>query len=207
MERTRPLRAEPRRRTGGRSARVVRDVLEATLDVLAKRGYAALSFEEVATKAGVSRTTIYRRWPAKVDLVRAALLHMADEHPVAPDTGSIRSDLIEGVRVKLAAHVAERDSGLIRAIPAEHADPELMALVRTVRMRFLQPFLAAIERAVARGELPRAVDPMLVLDAILSAVHMKHAVFCEEIDAAYMEGLVDLVLDGARTLPAARRGR
>jgi AcrR family transcriptional regulator len=207
MERERSPRVEPRRRTGGRSARVVRDVLEATVDVLAHAGYASLSFEDVAAKAGVSRTTIYRRWPAKVDLVRAALLHMAEEHPVAPDTGAVRSDLLAGVRLKIATHLYERDAGLLRALMAEYGDPELVALARVVRQRFLQPFVAAVERAVQRGELPRGLDPMLVLDPILSAVHLKHAVFGESIDARYLEALVDLVLAGARAYAASRRGQ
>jgi AcrR family transcriptional regulator len=206
MERSRPVRAEPRRRTGGRSARVVHDVLEATIDLLAHRGYVALSFEEVAAKAGVSRTTIYRRWPVKQDLVRAALLRMAEEHPVAPDTGSLRDDLLAGIRLKLLAGATEREAGLTRALMAELTDPELLALARVVRDRVLQPFVAAVDRAIARGELPAGTDAMAVIDPILAPVHVKSCLLREPIEPGYVERLVDLVLAGARHLPAARRG-
>jgi AcrR family transcriptional regulator len=197
--------AEPRRRTGGRSARVVREVLDATIDALAEVGYGALSFEEVAARAGVSRTTVYRRWPRKPDLVRAALLRMAEEHPAAPDTGALRSDLLAGVRLRLTGATQERDRGLLRVLMAEFGDPELVSLARVVRDRFLQPFTAAVARAVARGELPAGQDPMLILDPILGPVHLNHAVFGDAVEDAYLERLVDLVLAGARAV-AARRG-
>ena len=58
-------------RTGGRSARVVRDVLASALEVFAERGYAAFSVEEAAKRAGVNKTTVYRRWPSKADLLAA----------------------------------------------------------------------------------------------------------------------------------------
>src|SRR5512138_1266815 len=96
-----PTDQERRRRTGGRSARVVNDVLEATLDVLARDGIVSLSFESVAELAGVSRTTVYRRWPTREDLVRAALVRLAELQPVARDTGTVRGDLIEFVRLRL----------------------------------------------------------------------------------------------------------
>jgi AcrR family transcriptional regulator len=206
MERERAPRIEPRRRTGGRSARVVRDVLDATVDVLAHAGYAALSFEDVAARAGVSRTTVYRRWPEKQDLVRAALLRMAEEQPVAPDTGALRSDLLAGIRLKLAdEELRERDAGLVQALMAELGDPELVALARVVRDRFLRPFVAAVERAIVRGELPAGTDPMLVIDPFLAPVHFKTCTFGEEVEDEYLERLIDVVLDGARAGAARRR--
>ena len=61
--------------TGGRSARIVDGVLEATAEELSRVGYAALRVDEVAERSGVNKTTIYRRWPTKSDLVRATLEH------------------------------------------------------------------------------------------------------------------------------------
>jgi AcrR family transcriptional regulator len=196
---------EPRRRTGGRSARVVRDVLDATLDRLAHGGYAALSFDDVAAGAGVSRTTVYRRWPTKAELVRAALLRMAEALPPAPDTGALRSDLLALARQKLSGPTSARDRALFRAFVAEAADPEIVALARVVRARMQEPIVAAIERAVARGELPRGTDPRLVFEPILAPLHLHDAIFEDAVEPAYVEQLVDLVLAGARTGAAVRR--
>jgi AcrR family transcriptional regulator len=199
VERLRPTAPEPRRRSGGRSARVVRDVLEATVDLLARAGYAALTYEDVAAKAGVSRTTVYRRWPAKPDLVRAALLRLAEENPVAPDTGTLREDLLAAARLRLAAHRPERDAGLVRALMAEVDDAEILALARVVRDRIVQPLVAAVDRAIARGELPRGTDPLAVIDPIFATLHLRFAVFRERIEPEYLERLVDVVVAGART--------
>ncbi len=67
-----PNAVELRARPGGRSARVVRDVLRAAFELFAERGYGGLSIEEVSARAGVNKTTVYRRWPTKIDLLRAA---------------------------------------------------------------------------------------------------------------------------------------
>src|SRR6476620_11743683 len=91
-----------RPRTGGRSARVVAEVLSATLEVFAKQGYAGFSVEAVALRAGVNKTTIYRRWPAKADLVGAALFALRDEDPEPPDSGSLREDLVQVLRHRAA---------------------------------------------------------------------------------------------------------
>lgn len=197
MPSVRDAAAAPRRRTGGRSARVVSAILEATVHVLARTGYDALSFEDVAARAAVSRTTIYRRWPTKQDLVRAALLRLAEEHPVGRDTGSIRGDLLEMLNAK--AETAERDAGLLRALVAEFHSPELMAIAKLVRDRMREPGIAAVERAIARGELPAGTEPLLVLDPVLTSVHMARALFRDQLAPGFVEALVNTVLAGART--------
>ena len=197
---------EPRRRTGGRSARVVRDVLSATLDELAKGGYVSLSFEAVAARAGVSRTTVYRRWPTKPDLVRAALLAMADEQPAPADTGEVRADLVETLASRVCAFSA-RHTGISRVALSEHTDPEVTLLARFVRERFHQPFVAAVERGVARGQLPRGTDPRLLVELITAPLHLRICMFDEAIPRADVERIVDLVLAGARASAAARSSR
>ena len=66
-----------RPRLGGRSARVVESVLHTTLEVLGQQGYAQLRIEDIAARAGVNKTTIYRRWPTRSRLVMAALTSLA----------------------------------------------------------------------------------------------------------------------------------
>src|SRR6185295_9319184 len=89
-------------RVGGRSERVVRDVLDASAKELARVGYAALRMDDVAAAAGVNKTTVYRRWPTKSDLVRATFESLAQGPIATPAMGSIREDL----QSLLAAFVA-----------------------------------------------------------------------------------------------------
>src|SRR5215813_11601134 len=85
---------------GGRSERVVRRVLAAALVELAHSGYAGFRMEEVASRAAVNKTTIYRRWPSRAALVTALVDKMRTpirESPL-PDTGRLESDLIQAFK-------------------------------------------------------------------------------------------------------------
>lgn len=206
MKGTQRAQAAPQRRTGGRSARVVRDVLEASIDVLGHSGYSGFSFEEVAARAGVSRTTVYRRWPTKQDLVRAALLRFADQRPRIADTGSLRGDLEQNLRACFDPRQAAQDARLLRALMAEFDDPELVALARLVRDRLRQPALAAVERAIARGELPQGTDPDVVLDPAMFTVILRRAMFGDEVTPEFAERLTDVIIAGCRAGAGVKRG-
>lgn len=185
----------------------MRDVLDATVDTLAQSGYSAFSFEDVAARAGVSRTTIYRRWPTKPELVRAALLRYAEDRPNQPDTGTLRGDLLESVRTCFDRQRAARDAGLLRALMADFDDPELRALARIVRDRARQRGVAAVERAIARGELPAGTDPDVVLDPVVFTVILRAAIFGDAVAPEFGERLVDLVIAGARAGAGVKRPR
>lgn len=81
-----------------RGARRAGAIFDATLTLLAERGYDGLTIEGVAARSGVNKTTIYRRWPSKDRLLGAALLDSALVEPDVPDTGSPAGDLRELVR-------------------------------------------------------------------------------------------------------------
>lgn len=199
MTTPRSAQETPRRRTGGRSARVVQAVLDATIQALAHSGYQALSFEDVAERAGVSRTTIYRRWPTRQELARAALLRFAEQRSaIFPDTGSLRGDLLAGV-ADCGSAQGEQDLRLLRALAAEFDDPELSALARLAWERIRQPNMVIVQRAIARGELPPGTDPAYVMDPVFFTVMLKRLLFGEETGGADAERLVDVVLSGARS--------
>src|SRR5579862_7114745 len=90
-------RGEPgtRRRPGGRTARATQAILAAVIDELAETGYAALSLDRVAARAGVHRATVYRRWASKEALTADAVLASAAQDVPPPDTGTLRGDLRE----------------------------------------------------------------------------------------------------------------
>src|SRR4051812_35901624 len=89
----RPTRRTENVRVQGRSARVVEAILQAVGEELGRVGYADLRIEDVATLSGVNKTTIYRRWPQKSELVTAAVERLTPV-PEVYDTGSLRSDLL-----------------------------------------------------------------------------------------------------------------
>src|ERR1700744_3952658 len=87
------LETSVHRRPGGRSARVREAVLEATLATLAEVGVEKLAIAEVARRADVHETSIYRRWKTRENLITDALLNYSEQHLPIPDTGSLRGDL------------------------------------------------------------------------------------------------------------------
>src|SRR6187402_997198 len=119
-------------RVKGRAARVVSDVLIATAEELSRVGYAALRIEDIAARSGVNKTTIYRRWPTKPELVAAALRALT-QPPQAPDTGSLRGDLLAhfGILAELSrSHVG---SGVLRTLQVERMHPELEPVRKQLR--------------------------------------------------------------------------
>src|SRR5262249_15321156 len=98
---------------------MVRTVLGVTLDELARRGFAALRVEDVADRACVNKTTVYRRWPTKSALVRAALLTIGGDEVCAPDTGSLRGDLLQIGHQMVEIATSPRGRSIIRMILAE----------------------------------------------------------------------------------------
>lgn len=185
-------------RPGGRTARTREAVLAATLDVLRSDGYAGFTFEGVAERAGVHRTTIYRRWRTREALVADAMLSISEAEVPIPDTGDVRTDLVRFAR-------SVRDtitSPLARAVVAAVADPRAALELEAVAERFWSARFAAnrriVERALERGELPRGTDPRLVVEAVAGPVYFRAFVTGDTADDAYIERVVDLVLGAMR---------
>lgn len=196
----RPAASKPR--TGGRSARVVHDVLEATLEEFARVGYSALSVEAVAQRAGVNKTTIYRRWPTKAELVRAALTGASTRAEV-PDTGSVRGDLLEVLRRITKVAATPRKRSIMRAFFAEQSEPELADIGRSLRDERMPRSI--VDRAIARGELPAKTDAKLLLEIVMAPVRHRAIVGLEAIDDAFLERVVDVVVRGAASGALAPR--
>lgn len=186
------------------------DVLEATLEELARQGYGALRVDDVALRAGVNKTTIYRRWPAKADLVRAALLALSDEKASAPDTGSLRTDLLEFARRSKSFTSTPRGRSIVSMLFVERAEPELAAIARSLRDRRDAAAVRVVERALERGELPAGTDPQLILEPLHAVVYRRVVLLQEPLDESFVGRLVDLIIAGARQgaarLPGAPGG-
>jgi AcrR family transcriptional regulator len=137
---------------------------EAVLDLLVDDGYAGVTMEGVAARAGVGKATLYRRWPTKEQLVLAAVVHRCREHVVTPDTGSLRGDIVAHCAASLSK--LRRHGAILRAFAAETSvNP---ALAEAFRRTFLDERRAAMRevltRGVARGELAPDADLELLGD-------------------------------------------
>ncbi len=190
------MKKAPRPRPGGRSARVVRDVLEATLEELAAHGYSPLTVEAVAARAGVAKTTIYRRWPTKAELVAAAVLERKDDQREVPDEGSLRADLFVLLEQRARRLSTRRGRAIARALLGGIDEPEVAAFVAEVRAR--RPFVpkVVLARAIARLEVPKSIDGALFVELLGAPLETRLVWRGLRVDAAYLRRLIDVVITG-----------
>lgn len=139
-------------------------ILRATVDLLAEEGFAGVTVDAVAARAGVGKATIYRHWGSRATLVHdaAQCLHTPEE---PPDTGDLRADL-EAMLGNLAGFLASPETGrvLTSLLDAAERDPELAALREEHARQKRAIFRHAFERAVARGEIADDLDLEAVVD-------------------------------------------
>jgi AcrR family transcriptional regulator len=185
-------------RTGGRSQRVVSTVLRVAAEEIARLGYAAFRVEHVAERAGVNKTTVYRRWPTKTDLAEAALLAFLGQQAPLPDTGSVRADLVEMARRAIMVASTPEGRAFIRLVAVESAEPEVNALGCRVRTAMMEHRTGVVVRAQRRGELPAGIDARVLLDAIFVPILSRVGRYQEEVDPTTLEAFVDLALSGAQ---------
>ncbi|MHC1559001.1 TetR/AcrR family transcriptional regulator [Actinomycetospora sp. C-140] len=186
---------EVRRRPGGRSARVRAAVLDAALELLRSHGLEGLKVSEVAERAGVHETSIYRRWGNRENLLIDALLDATEQLRV-PDTGRVRDDLIAYVGDLAAFLASPTGHALEHTLSAAGDDPAM----REARDRYWAARSAGsqqmITRAVGRGELPDTVDPRLAIEMLVSPVHFRVLLTREPIEPGLPARLVDALLAG-----------
>lgn len=184
-------------RVKGRAARVVSDVLIATAEELSRVGYAALRIEDVAARSGVNKTTIYRRWPTKPELV-AASVRAVWETPEVPETGSLRNDFVSSLKKTASFAMSPIGRGLTRVIQMERAHPELEPIARSMRADFRRMREILVERGIDRGELPAGTDARFLSDLMTAPIFSRLFTDGEEVDSAFIESVVDVVLSGVR---------
>jgi AcrR family transcriptional regulator len=189
---------------GDRQERVIESVLRATAETLARSGYAGLRFEEVAALSGVNKTTIYRRWPTKPELVAAAL----EAFPFRKeprDTGCLRDDLIEAMRMYVRYVQTPMGRGIVRIMQAERSDPEVDKIAREQKRRQRATMVPLIERAVGRGDLPATADAEFVNELIFGPLFTRLITWGDRPDEAFIVEIVETVLAGVRARASARR--
>lgn len=200
----------PARRSGRpRNAAADAAILAATRHALVELGWSKLTLGDVAVRAGVAKTTLYRRWAGKNELVVDAVAELFDEL-VLPDRGSLAAD-IEGVVLQFAAILArpEARSGLMAVVAEATRDEALRERIRaSIVERQKRLVLAGRARAQERGELPaeqdageaaRAVD--LIFDMVAGAVVHRTLVSAEPADREWVHRFTRVLLSGLVTAP------
>ena len=183
-----PARGRPR------DVDVDQRILASTFRQLVAVGYAGLSIESVASDAGVAKTTIYRRYPTKRDLVVAALRE-STPFPAPALELPAREALEAFVRAAIAMLI---ESGAFRVLGSLLVeDQRHPGLLDVFRERILFPRRAMVEailqRGIERGELRRDVDPLIVIEIIAGAVFAHHVILGLKGDEAWIRALVDHV--------------
>lgn len=179
--------------------------MEATRSVLVELGWAGLTMGHVAARAGVAKTTLYRRWANKGELVVHAVAAAFDELEL-PDAGSLRAD-VEGVVLSFGALLErpETNASLMAVVAESTHDPALRERIREAIVgRQKRLVLQGRRRAQQRGELPADDgDPAeaaavvdLIFDVIAGSVVHRSLISAEPVDAAWAARFATLLLDG-----------
>lgn len=177
----------------GRSEHARKAVLEAADDLLVERGFAGVTIEGIAARAGVAKQTIYRWWTSKTDVLMDAFLTDAAEDLTPTDDGDLATELRVHLR-RLVRFLTRSDAGAVfRALigQAQH-DPDVAAAFRAEyldqqRERDRLP----LGRAVDRGELPADEDLDACVDQLVGPIYYRVLVTGLPVDAPFIDRLVD----------------
>jgi AcrR family transcriptional regulator len=188
-------------RPGGRTARVRAAVLQATQDELVEHGFYGLTMDQVAARAGVGKTTVYRRWGSRAGLVTDLMTELADQTSPRPDPGSVEEHLRAGALALCETVNDGRLGATFQAmIAAGTYDKQAADALRAFYLRRIEEWAGPVELAVQRGELPEGTDAMEVVRAVSAPLYYRLVVTREPVTPEVAEHSV------ARALIAARAG-
>jgi AcrR family transcriptional regulator len=187
-------------------------ILQAARDLLLTAGYAGLAIDEVADRAGVAKTTLYRRWPTKDHLAIAVYAQALDQEVPVSDTGDVQADLTTYLRqiattldqVRRAGRPAEWNgpsAGIVAELVAAAArHPDVGEAMRALYTRRITLAVDLIERARDRGALRADTDPVLLLDQLAGALYYRVLITGAPTDPDYLHRLVSAALEGAQPI-------
>ncbi|MEH2370657.1 TetR/AcrR family transcriptional regulator [Nostoc sp.] len=186
--------------TSGRPRSIHADqaILQATLDLLAEVGYESMSIEAIASRAGVGKTTIYRRYTSKEELVADAIESLRDDLAI-PDTDSFWGDmdiLIKNAAKKIDSPLGRQTLALI--VSTASSNPQFAEVYWTKYTKLRrEAFSKILERAKSRGEIHKDADVDLIIDLVSGSLY--YALIFKpttEPVEAYMRRTMNLLLKG-----------
>jgi AcrR family transcriptional regulator len=183
-------------KSASRSSRTHQAILEATRELLVEGGVQKLTVEGVAARAGVAKTTIYRRWRSKDELALAVLIEMVEKVVSFPDLGDTRAELVAfvdgAVKILGTTLMGRVMQGLVSDFAAD-AD-----LARAFRERVVSVRVAEVERLVergiARGDLRPDTDHELLHELLFGPVYYRLMLSGAPLDDNLAERVVAAVL-------------
>ncbi|MBR1146647.1 TetR/AcrR family transcriptional regulator [Bradyrhizobium sp. AUGA SZCCT0431] len=182
------------KRLGGRSARVRDSVLKSAFEVLTENGFENFTIGEVSARANVHETSIYRRWGSRQSLALEASLHFAEDAISAPDTGTLRSDLVSLMGRVVALLHTPQGQAMLALI--ELRDENLQRARQEYWRRRFERLQPIFDRAISRGEFPKDADPIVFVQTLIAPLYFRLLVTAEKIDDWPVAELIDRLLSG-----------
>jgi AcrR family transcriptional regulator len=188
-----------------RSSEADQAILETTIRLLMEQGYDAMSMEGVATAAGVGKTTIYRRYPGKRELVVAAVSSLASTVELPPDSGDTRAELYKIMHDTYEIIESRGLFSLLGTLLAkEREDPMLLDLFRKL---VIGPRIAVIStvvrRGVERGTVRTDVDLSTVVQMLAGSMFAHHVIGGAP-DDHWFSGMIDTLWSGIRNMNSSK---
>ncbi|WP_308125785.1 TetR/AcrR family transcriptional regulator [Nonomuraea ceibae] len=174
-------------------------MLQATQDELVERGFHGLNMEQVATRAGIGKTTIYRRWGTTAGLVTELMTELAAQSSPPPDTGSIQGDLeANAISVMEAVNDPRLGATFQAVIAAATCDEGAAAALRAFYGRRISEWATVADQAIARGDLPPGTDGQELIKAVSAPLYYRLVVTREPVDREAAVRAVTVALIAAR---------
>ncbi|MCU1307266.1 MAG: transcriptional regulator [Acidobacteriaceae bacterium] len=183
-----------------------RAILEATWEILGGAGgFADLTMEGIAERAGVGKTTVYRWWPNKASVAAEAFFTRIEPKVRFPDTGSLREDIRLQMK-ELCKVLTSRNGRVLRALlGGGQSDPEL---IEAFRSQWMEPRRVKgreiLSKAVRSGEMRPDIDLDLALDALYGPIYLRFHVKHLPLDDLFVDQLCDSVFEGLLAKTSAR---
>ena len=176
--------------------RIDEDVVLAVLDALKSKGYRHVTIERIAKTVRRARTSLYRRWPSKRHLVAYAVVSTLEAEP-APDSGSLRQDLICAVDTLRRAFSGPLGQALPGLVADMAHDLELARIIRgEVLIRRRTSIRNAILRGIARAEIRRGIHIDVLIDQLTAPCYFRVLLSHARITRRFIETVVDYALHG-----------
>lgn len=172
--------------------------MSATVNELLDVGLDGLTIAQVADRAGVHVTSIYRRWKTKEQLVTDALVDQFDSTIDVPDTGSLRGDLI-ALTIDLHAALTKPQVKTLSRLVAMPIDiGPLIELQRRMTQARIEVMTSIFRRSAERGEIDITTEPdyRLLLEVIHAPIYARVLLTREPVDRAFIEALIDVLMAG-----------
>ncbi|MEW9549743.1 TetR/AcrR family transcriptional regulator [Nonomuraea sp. NPDC050783] len=184
-----------------RSEKSRRATLDAALELCVEQGYANVTIEGIAARAGVSKKTIYRWWPSKGAVILEAAQDASAGETAFPDTGDLAADLLSQLISILDQITAPRTRSIFVGVYTESLqDP---ALAEQMHQAWISPrihqFKERLRKAVEQGQLSPDADPEVIMDQLYGVIFHRFVVHMPLPDEAYLRKMISISLSAARS--------